>query len=158
MKKRLWRLLPLMALLLVAGAKKEPAVTLRFYTETNAKATDSFAVSVELQTAHRQTYVSKIPDISEHNIQATYLFQNGDGTLGCCCLLDENGRLALDALSVEKRGRALVAVMNGREVIDLLIDKRISDGIVTIPTGLTPEEAKLLQKTFKQVSVLPKKG
>lgn len=158
MKKRLRQLLPLVALLLVAGAKKEPAVTVRFYTETNAKATDSFAVAVDLQTAHRKTFISKIPDISEHNIQAMYLFQNGDGSLGCSCLLDQDGKLALDTLSAEKRGTALVVVVNGREVIDLLIDKRISDGIVTIPSGLTPQEAKLLQKTFKQITLAPKKG
>ena len=149
MKKPLWCLLPVLALLLVAAAKKEPEVTVRFYTEGMAGDTNSFVVPLYLQNPVRKIYVSKIPNISERDIEAIYPFQTPDGSLGCVFLLSETGKIALDSLSVEKRGTSLIAVMNNRPVIPLLIDRRISDGILVIPSGLSIPEGLLLKKTFR---------
>jgi hypothetical protein len=149
MKKSIWCLLPLLALCLVAAAKKEPEVSVRFYTEGVAGDTSSFTVPLYLQNPSRKIYVSKIANISEHDIAAIYPFQTADGSLGCVFLLTDTGKIALDALSVEKRGTSIIAVVNERPVISLLIDRRISDGILVIPNGLTVPEGLLLKKTFK---------
>jgi hypothetical protein len=42
----------------------------------------------------------------------------------------------------------VVAFVNGRQVIDLLIDKRVKDGIVSIPRGLSALDVARLHKTF----------
>lgn len=149
MKKICRRLLPILALLLIAAGKKQPPVTVRFYTETNARDTSSFAVSVQLQYPPRKAFVSKIAAISERDVTEIYPFQAGDGSMGCAFKLDEHGTIALDTLSIEHRGASLIAVVNGRQIIDMLIDKHVTDGIAVIPRGLTPAEVLSLQKTFK---------
>jgi hypothetical protein len=149
MKKPLWRLLPFLAIFLIAAGKKQPEVSVRFYTEGVAGDTESFALPLYLQDPPRKVYVSKIANISEHDITAIYPFQATDGSIGCVFLLNETGKIALDVLSVEKRGTSLIATMNGRTVISLLIDRRIPDGILVIPHGLTVQEGLLLKQTFK---------
>jgi hypothetical protein len=137
-------------LLCIAAAKKEDT-TVRFHTETQQQDGQAFAMPVRLQHPARNAYVSKVPAISERDIVAIYPFQAKDGSWGCLFQLDAHGRIALDTLSIEKRGTSLVAAVNGRQVIDLQIDRRISDGLLTIPRGLTQEEIASLQKAFPLV-------
>ena len=59
--------LVLAALLFVAGAKK-PELTVRFYAETNARDSSSFAQPVKLQSTGREIYVGKVPVLNEHDI------------------------------------------------------------------------------------------
>jgi len=153
MKTAIWRLLPVLALCLVAAGRKQPELTVRFYTEAKGEDGGGIAVPVTIGIPPRRAFISKIPNISEREIQGIYLFPGIQGTIGCSFFLDEHGKVALDTLSVEKRGTSLVALVNGRQVIDMLIDKRISDGIVTIPGGLTPEEGRALQKAYKAVQL-----
>jgi hypothetical protein len=149
MRKSLRFLAPALVLLFVAAGKKEPPFTVRFYAETNAKDTESFATPVQLQYPPRKAYIQKVPAISERDIVAIYPFQASDGSMGCAFKLDDHGRIAIDSLSIEKRGTSLVAVVNNRQVIDMLIDKRVSDGIITIPRGLSVQEAMMMQLKFK---------
>jgi hypothetical protein len=143
---------PLLALLLVAGAKKQPAMSVRFYTEANKRDGAVFAIPVTLQFPPRQAYIEKIPAISDREIDAIYPFPASDGTMGCAFQLDEHGRIGLDTLSVERRGSSIVAVVNGRQVIDMVIDQRVADGIITIPRGLAPMEIAWLQKKFRTMA------
>lgn len=155
MRKSFRFLLPVLALLCVAGGKKEPPLTVRFYAEANRRDSDVFSSPIQLQYPPRQAYVQKIPTISERDILSIYPFQASDGTMGCAFKLDDHGRIAVDSLSVEKRGSSLVAIVNNRQVIDMLIDKRVSDGIITIPRGLTAQEAALLETKFKTIGQRP---
>lgn len=150
MRLRFLLLIPL-AILSIAAAKKRPEVTVRFFTETNPQDTNAFATPVTLRYPPRQVYIDKIAAISERDIVGIYPFPAADGTMGCAFKLDEHGRIGLDTLSVEKRGTSLVAVVNGRQVIDMQIDRRVSDGFVTIPNGLTPLEIAMLQKKYKVI-------
>jgi hypothetical protein len=151
MRKSLRLLLPVVALLFVAAGKKQPELTVRFFAEANPKDTDTFATAVQLQYPPRKAFVQKIPVISERDVLAIYPFQASDGTMGCAFKLDNHGRIAIDSLSIEKRGSSLVAVVNERQVIDMLIDKRVSDGIITIPRGLTVQEAMMIQEKFNTI-------
>lgn len=140
-------LLPLLALALM-GAASKPKVTVRFHTEANPVGGEQFTVSAKEPTTNRPITLSKFADISEGDIDAIYPFPASDGTLGCAFKLDNHGRVALQSLSQEYRGALLFAFVNARPVAAMLIDKRISDGIVTIPRGLTLEEVALLRKEF----------
>jgi len=151
MKTPSWCLFAALALCFIAAGKKEPELTVRFYTESKAEDNGAFAVPVTIGNPHRRAYITKIPDISERDVAAIYLFAAGDGTLGCSFILDEHGKVNLDTLSVEKRGTSLVALVNGRQVIDMLIDQHVTDGIVTIQRGLTPDEARAINKAFKSI-------
>ncbi|SRR5581483_1652293 len=146
---RLRFLLPLLALMFVAFAKKQSQVTVHFHLEANAQDTSTFAIPATLHYPPRQAYVEKIPSFTERDIAAIYPFPADDGTMGCAFKFDEHGRFDLEMLSTEHRGHSLVAIVNGRQVIDMQIDKRVSDGIITIPRGLLPQDIAMLEKKFR---------
>lgn len=141
----------LFLLLFVAGAKKQPKSTVRFHTEGNARDTEVFSVPATLMYPPREAFLSKVADISEMNVVSIYPFPAADGTMGCAFQLDTNGRIALETLSVNKRGSSLVAFVGGRQVVDMQVDQKVTDGIVTIPRGLAPAEIQALEKRFKDM-------
>jgi hypothetical protein len=144
------RALPLILLLglcCLGMGRKELPLSIRFYLQTTQGDTDSFAAPVTLLNG-QQTYVDQIAAISERDILAIYPFPVADGSGGCAFRLDDHGTMSLDSLSNDKRGTLLIATINGRQVADILIDRRVSDGIVTIPSGITTDEMKLILKRF----------
>jgi hypothetical protein len=145
----------LAVLLLFTAGSKKPSLTVRFYMEAAAGDTDHFAEPVQLKYPPRSAYISKAPFISEHNIRGIYLFPKADGTYGCLFKLDEDGRLGLEAASMEHRGGSVVAFVGTKtgthQVIDMIIDKRVSDGVISIQQGLTPPEVEELRKQFHPI-------
>jgi hypothetical protein len=69
-----------------------------------------------------------------------YPYSAIDGTYRALFQFDEHGRLALDTLSVEQRGRLLFVLISARPVAELQIDQWISDGRIYIASGLTKAE------------------
>lgn len=149
--------LPLAALLLVAAAKK-PELTVRFYVETNARDGAAFSAPVKLQSSPRQIFVSNVPVINEHDIVGIYPFTAADGTAGCMFKLDEHGRMALEGVSIDKRGSTMVATLCGRQVIDFLINDRVSDGVLVIPRGMAAVEILALTKKYPVIGKTTGKG
>jgi hypothetical protein len=127
--------------------RKKADINIRFYTQTTQQDTDSFSAPVTLLNG-QQTYVDQIASISERDIVSVYPFTVADGSGGCAFKLDDHGQIALDSLSVEKRGTLLIAAINGRQVADVMIDRRVSDGIVTIPSGINTDEMKAILTRF----------
>lgn len=74
-----------------------------------------------------------------------------DGTYGALIQLDEHGRVVLDTLSVEHRGSFLFVFINGRFITELQIDKRVSDGKIYIPSGLTVADIGLMKKDWRLI-------
>lgn len=148
-----FRCLSLLLLLpfLAGMAKKSTSLSVTFHVETSQQDTGAFSIPVQLRSLNREAYVEKMPSITEREIAAIYPFPASDGTLGCVFKLDNHGRIWLDTLSIEKRGMAMIAMVNGRIVCDMLIDKRVSDGIITIPFGLTDQDITILKKKFKLI-------
>ena len=148
-----------LALFNLAGAKKKPELTIRFYAEVPPENGAPFSIPVERLDGTGTFNLSKVPTVSEKEITAFTPFQNADGSVGAYFFLDQHGTLLLETLSVEQRGKMLVALVNGRRVVDLLIDKRINDGIAAIPSGLTPQEIDLIRQTIKirEPGTTPKK-
>jgi hypothetical protein len=140
-------LILLLALCCLGMAKKKPAFSIRFYTETSSNDSDTFAAPVTLLNG-KPTYVDQIAAISERDIVAIYPFAVADGSGGCTFKLDDHGTISLDTLSVAKRGTQLIAVIDGQQIADILIDQRVSDGIVTIPGGITTDEMKKMLKKY----------
>lgn len=140
-------LLPLLALSLIAAAKKQP-LTIRFHTESNPQSGAPFTVTTNAFNAEQPLTLSKIADISEQDIVAIYPFQASNGTLGCAFKLNSHGALSLDTLSQQNRGTIIVGFVNARPVIAMQIDQRVSDGILTISQGLLPQEVALMRNQF----------
>ena len=71
-----------------------------------------------------------------------------NGSFGALFQLDDHGRTVLDTLSVERRGGFLFVLINGRMITELRIDKRVSDGKIYVPSGLTAADVELMKKQW----------
>lgn len=160
-------LLGLAAVAVLTAAAKAPDFFVRFHVETISQDTQSFAMPAEFHNPDRKGFVERSASISERHIAGIYPFRANDGTYGCVFKLDGDGRIGLEALSTQQRGRMLVAYVGTKkgmhEVVDMQIDKPVLDGIITIPRGLTELEVVAMRKAFKPVlpkgaSPTPKKG
>ena len=95
--------------------------------------------------------IERMPRLSERDVLAFYPYPADDGSYGALFQLDEHGRLALDALSVERRGTLLFVLINGRPVTELQIDRRVSDGRIYLASGLTKADIDLMQKDWRLI-------
>src|SRR5258708_39519138 len=92
-----------------------------------------------------------MPWISEQDVMAFSPYPGQDGTYGALIQLDEQGRVVLDTLSVERRGGFLFVFINGRLITELQVDKRVSDGKIYIPSGLTAADIDLMKKDWRLI-------
>jgi hypothetical protein len=143
-------LVVLLGLCCMGMGKKTPPLTIRFYTQTQKGDTESFSAPVKLLNG-QDTYVDQVAAISERDIAGIYPYPVADGSGACAFQLDDHGTIALDTLSVAKRGTLLIAAIDGRQVADILIDKRVSTGVITIPGGISVDEMKLILKRFPAI-------
>ncbi len=126
-----------LSLALPAGVAKEKHCQFRVHAQANPRDTTIFATSVHAQLSGKDVAIEKMPRMSELDVIAFYPYPAKNGTYGALFQLDEHGRIALDALSIERRGSLLFVLINGRLITELEIDKRISDGKIYIASGLT---------------------
>jgi len=140
-------LLPLLALGLM-GAASKPKVTIRFHTEANPSSGPEFSISATAPDSSQKVTLSKVAQISESDVLAIFPFPAANGSMGCAFKLDAHGRVALETLSTEFRGGLLFGFVNGRVVTAMLIDRRVGDGVITIPSGLTPQDIEMMKKVF----------
>ena len=140
-------LLPLCVLVFVAGAKK-PKATVRFHVEVDPVSGSAFSTTSQLPD-NREVTLGKVPEISEQDIVAIHPFEDALGTWGCAFKLNPGAKNRLEALSVERKGSMMVAFVQGRMVTAMIIDRRVSDGVIIIPSGIDTEEMELLLKAFQ---------
>jgi len=142
-----------------AMSRKEQLISVRVHAEASKQDTDTFSTPVNLQYQRRPAYINRISVISEKQIKAVLPFDAGDGTWGCVFQLDGQGRLRLEGFSTEHRGSAMVVFVSTKvgglhQVIDLVIDRPVTDGVFTIAKGLTPLETLALRKQFYDLSTV----
>ena len=136
----------LVALVATLSAQAKQYSTFRAHTEANASNGPVF--STQLPLFGRTVTIEKVPTLSENDITGLETYRAADGTYGALFLLNEHGRLALDTLSVDRRGGRLYVFVNNRPITELQIDRRVSDGKIYIPAGLTPADIQLLRKDW----------
>lgn len=95
--------------------------------------------------------IEKMPWISEQDVTAFSPYPAQDGTYGALIQLDEHGRVVLDTLSIERRGSSLFVFINGRLITELNVDKRVADGKIYIPSGLTAADIELMKKDWRLI-------
>ena len=100
----------------------------------------------------RELVISKVPTISELDVVGFQAYPAADGTYGVLFHLNDHGKLALDTLSVERRGSTLIVLVNGRLVGELQIDRRVSDGKLYIAAGLTAQDVELMKKDWRPLN------
>lgn len=145
-------LLPILALCLLGMGRKQLPFSVRFFTEANPNDTEKFATPIKFVNPPREGYIEKVPSISERNVKAIYPFPAADGSMGCAFQLDHSGRINLEVVSTERRGTSLVVFVatkqGARQVLDMVIDRSVRDGIITIQRGLTEREIDAMKKQW----------
>jgi hypothetical protein len=129
----------------IIGAAKTRA-TFRVHVEANPSNGPTF--STKLRMFGREVTIEKMATLSENDVTGVRTYHATDGTNGALFQLNEHGRLALDSLSVERRGGSLFIFINGRPVTELQIDRRVSDGKIYIASGLTASDVELLKANW----------
>ncbi len=134
-----------------AGVAKQRHCSFRVHAQANPRDTEVFATSVRAQFSAKEVAIEKMPWISERDVIAFSAYPARDGTYGALIQLDEHGRVVLDTLSIEHRGSFLFVFINGRFITELQIDKRVSDGKIYIPSGLTATDIDLMKKDWRLI-------
>ena len=141
----------ILALFAASVAGKDRHCTFRVHAEANQNDTASFSSSVRALFSGKQVAIERMPRLSERDVVAFYPYSAGEGNYGALFQLDDHGRLALDALSIERRGSLLFILINGRPVTELQIDRRVSDGRIYIASGLTKADVELMKKDWRLI-------
>lgn len=135
----------------MAGVAKQQHCTFRVHAQANSRDSEVFASASRAQVSGKEVAIEKIPWISERDVMAFAPYPAQDGTYGALMQLDEHGRTVLDTLSVEHRGSFLFVFINGRFVTELQIDKRVLDGKIYIPSGLSAADINLMKKDWRLI-------
>jgi len=130
-----------------AGAKKGSAVAIRFHAEGGREGGE-FSKPITLLHSGKETYMQAIPMVSENDIISYHPFAAKDGSFGAYFKVDNHGTNLVTQTTLSKKGTCLLVFVNGRHVIDLYIDRSVTDGIVSIPKGLTVQEMQLFEQKF----------
>jgi len=138
-----------LAFALIDSTAKQRQCTFRVHAQANAQDTDVFSMSARATASGKDIAIQKLPWITEHDVMAFSPYPAPDGTFGALFQLDEHGRVVLDTLSVERRGGFLFVFINGRLITELQIDKRVSDGKIYIPSGLTATDVGVMKKQWR---------
>jgi hypothetical protein len=149
--KTLCLLALVLLLALPRGVAKDRHCMFRLHAEANPRDTAVFAASVRAQFSGKDIAIERMPRISERDVVAFYPYSAGNGTYGALFQLDDHGRIALDALSIERRGSLLFALINGRPITELEIDKRVADGKIYIAFGLTAADVDSMKKDWRLI-------
>ena len=108
-------------------------------------------MSAPVRSSAKEIAIEKLPWITERDVVAFAPSQAQDGTYGALFQLDDHGRVVLDTLSIEHRGGLLFVFINGRMITQLQIDKRVSDGKIYIPSGLTAADVQVMKKDWRVI-------
>ncbi len=122
--------------------------TLRAHAEANPNDGESFSSQLRSSVTGKNIVIEKAPTISENDVVAFRPYSARDGSLGVLFQLNDHGKLALDTLSIDRRGRYLYVFVNGRPMAELQIDRRVSDGKLYIPSGLVAADIELMKKQW----------
>ena len=136
------------AFALIDAAAKERHCTFRVHAQANPQDTDVFSIPAHTTASGKDVAIEKLPWITEHDVMAFSPYPAQNGSFGALFQLDDHGRTVLDTLSVERRGGFLFVLINGRMITELRIDKRVSDGKIYVPSGLTAADVELMKKQW----------
>jgi len=131
-----------------AGPKKPAPASIRLLGEGNEKEGESFVTPVELTTPAKKIFVRKVPILSERDIKAFYPFPGRDGMIGAYFRLDPHGADKLEQFTTEDRGKLAIVFVNGRVAAALRVDARVTDGLLYVPGGITPDEIVSLEAKY----------
>lgn len=140
-----------------AGGKKENKTSVTFHLETEASDNPKMIFP---QLANGQTrYFQRLPSISLKDMVAFSPFPSTMGDdYGLIFRLKPNAATRLAAITAANQGRWLIAMLNGRVVDGVTIDKQVTDGVIVIWKGVSLADVDLLDKELPRAGAAKKKN
>jgi hypothetical protein len=123
----------------------------RVHAQANSRDTDTFSMPAGATSSGKDIAIQKMAWITEHDVVGFSPYQSQDGTYGALFQLGDHGRVVLDTLSIEHRGGFLFVFINGRLITELQIDKRVSDGRIYVPSGLSAADIEVMKKDWRLI-------
>jgi hypothetical protein len=133
-----------------AGGKKASASVVSFHIETQPEDNPKMIFSQPVNGKVR--YFRRTPEISGKDIESFGTFAAEDPTTyGVALHLKNGGRMRLAAVTAANPGLYLLAMVNGRVVDFVLIDRQVEDGCLVIWKGVTLAEIKEFDRSFPRI-------
>ncbi len=135
-----------------AFAQKKRFV-LRVHQQALSDGPSPFVMPVQRKGGNKALmYASKIPVFSENDVDSVYTFPARDGSFGAAFQLNAHGRMALDVASAESRGKFLFIFLLDRQLEEIYVDTRVTDGVFVIGRGLNQNDVAVLKREFPAAS------
>jgi hypothetical protein len=126
-------------------ASKKASVTFHLQTDANENPKMIFAQEMNGQTMHFR----RMPEVGTRDLTTYSPFPSeGGGDFGAVFRLKGSAAGRLAAITNANQGRWLVAMVNGRIVDGVLINKQIDDGVLVIWKGLNLDDIAAIDQTL----------
>ncbi len=133
-----------------AGSSK-PTGGLRIHLQIAGEVqATSQSATVVLEDPEEIITVSTLPNLTESHIESVRPIQNGE-SMGMVVTFNPLGKTLLNNLTLEGQGRIMVIYLHDRIIYSPIIDSTIGDGVLVIPSGVTPKDIEMLQTLVKKI-------
>lgn len=149
MKFRLAPLLLLTLLPLLVGFSKKTAVTITFHAQADEM--DPKKTMFPIQIEGQPMLFKMVPEASQQNVVAFHVFDSETGDKGVALQLDFRGRENIEMVTRTRQGQYLLAMINGKPVDYVAIDRVIQNGLITIWRGVTDEVIAEMDKKYSRI-------
>lgn len=150
MNLRATPLLVLVLLPLLMGFSKKPKFTISFHAQADEM--DPKKMMFPMQMGDRQVLFKLIPEVSQQNVVAFHPFTADTGDKGVALQFDFRGRGAVEQLTRTHKGEYLLAMVNGKPVDYVVIDRVIENGLLTVWRGVPDETIKQMEKKYPHIN------
>lgn len=135
---------------LLLGMSKKVPYSITFHAQATEQ--DLPKTYFPLDMGGQRMIFKLIPEVSQENIVAFHPFPSGDGNgQGVALQLDFRGKGSLEIITRERKGEYLIAMVNGKPTDFVVMDEPVTDGLITIWQGITPEIIAQMDKKLPRI-------
>jgi hypothetical protein len=130
-----------------AGGKPDKKASVSFHIQGDATEHPKMIFAQEMNGKNMN--FRRVPEVSTKDVASYTPFPSaGGGDYGAVFRLKRSAASRLSAISNASQGRWLAAMVNGRIVDGVFLDKQIDDGVMVIWKGITLEDIAALDETL----------
>ena len=133
-----------------AGGKADNKAVVSIHVETDG--TDNPKMIFQQDIGGRTRYFRRVPEISTKDVISYSPFPSeAGGDFGAVFKLRERAARRLSAITNANQGRWMIAMINGRAVDGVIIDKQIDDGVIVVWKGLNLADTAVLDDGMPRI-------
>jgi hypothetical protein len=134
-----------------AGGKANKKAAVSFHIQTDANENPKMLLPPQ-EINGKALHFRRMPEVYTKDLTTYSPFPaEGGGDYGAVFRLKGNAAGRLAAITNANQGRWLAAMVNGRIVDAVLIDKQIEDGVLVIWRGLNLDDIAAIDKTLTRI-------